>query len=255
MTMTFDHMVLLVHDLEEAVKDFRSLGFTVLERADTSHGSTVFRFVSFEDGSYILLTAFTSKAGADAHRLGPVLASGEGWADYSFLVPDAAAVGERLKAAAMPVRGPVEVSNVLAGGERWSLDLLMTGRGAGGDVALPFLVSDNEGRRHRIPGPSRHANGAKGIRGVRLSGSDPQTVAATLEAIGGTVQAAEGPATRIGFGDVWVDMLALADAPQGREGGGIVEVVLACDAEGMPAEGRRLDPSLSHGAPILLQDV
>lgn len=255
MTMIFDHMVLLVHDLDQAVKDFEALGFTVLERADTSHGSTIFRFVSFEDGSYILLTAFTSQAGADAHRLGPVLASGEGWADYSFLVRDASAAGERLKSAGMPVRGPVEVSNVLAGGERWGLDLLMTGRGAGGDVALPFLVSDNEGREHRIPGPSRHANGAKGIRGVRLSTSDPKTVVATLEAIGGAAQQTGGAAVRIGFGEVWVDVFSLADAPDGREGGGIAEVVLSCRAEELPAEGRRLDMALSHGAPILLQDV
>lgn len=253
MNITFDHLVLLVHDLDAAVADFESLGFTVLERADTSHGSTRFRFISFADGSYILLTAF---AGADArkgHRLGSVLDAGEGWADYSFVVPSAGRAGEALKAMGFPAGGPVKVSNVLAGGEAWSLDLLMTGRGGGGDVALPFLVSDNEGRRHRIPGPSRHANGAIGIAGITVSTADPKTVADTLAAAGGEKAAGAAKGTRVRFADVWVDVVPLAEAGNGRPGGGMVDVTVISDAAGLPAGGRLLDIGKAHGAPILLR--
>lgn len=250
MNITFDHLVLLVNDLEVAARDFAALGFTVIDRADTSHGSTVFKFVSFADGSYILLTAFTREQGKMGHRLGPVMDEGEGWADYSFVVPDATAANTTLGAAGFSVKGPVSVSNVLAGGESWGLDLLMTGRGAGGDVALPFLVSDVEGREHRIPGPSTHANGAKGIRSVAVSSDDPRRVADTLIAIGGQEEAS-GNGLRVRFGQVHVDVLTLSETPDGRKSGGMVTV----DVIGGPdlaLEGRVLDTALSHGAPIRL---
>jgi catechol 2,3-dioxygenase-like lactoylglutathione lyase family enzyme len=246
--ITFDHLVLLVHDLDKAVRDFQALGFTVLERADTSHGSTIFRFVSFADGSYLLLTAFTSVEGMKGHRLGTVLEAGEGWADYSFVVPNANAAGEALKAEGFSVKGPVKVSNVLAGGEAWGLDLLMTGRGAGGDNALPFLVSDNEGRDHRIPGPSHHVNGASGVRSVTVSTGDVAKVVDTLVAIGGMAEAGAAKGRRVRFANVWVDVVALADAQGGRPGGGMVEAVIATDS----GEERTLDLALSHGAPIRL---
>lgn len=244
MTIAFDHLVLLVDDLDAAARDFAALGFTVLRRADSnpSHGSTVFRFVSFADGSYILLTAFTSPAAREGHRLGPVMDAGEGWADYSFVVPDAAAAGRALAAAGHATRGPVPVSNVLVTGERWALDLLMCGRGAGGDNALPFLVSDVEGRAHRIPAAVPHANGATGIASVTVASADLRRVADTLVAIGGVEEAG----LRIRFGQGVVRVLALADAPAARPGGGIVGVTLA------GPDGGALDLRLTHGAPIAL---
>jgi len=238
MTIAFDHLVLLVNDLDTAASDFAALGFTVLERADTSHGSTAFRFVPFADGSYILLTAFTSDAGRQGHRLGPVIEAGEGWADYSFVVPDATAAVGALNRGGFVAKGPVPVANVLAGGERWALDLLMTGRGSGGDVALPFLVSDVEGRKHRIPGPAAHANGANGIAGLAISTGKPDLVKRTLAAIGGRIDG-----DRVIFGRGHVDVLPLG-TPQERPGGGIVAVTLT------GPEDRTFDLALAHGAPL-----
>ena len=250
MSITFDHLVLLVNDLDVAERDFTELGFTVLERADTSHGSTIFKFISFADGSYILLTAFTSEEGMKGHRLGEVMSSGEGWADYSFVVPDAKAAGDALVAGGFVAKGPVPVSNVLAGGERWGLDLLMTGRGSGGNVALPFLVSDVEGRNHRIPGPTSHPNGATGIRNLSVSSDDPRRVADTLIAIGGKEEQVDG-AIRIRFDQVHVDILGLNDVPEGRPGGGIITVDVI-GGPNVPQEGQLLDSKLTHGAPIRL---
>lgn len=258
MTMKFDHLVLLVHDLDATVRDFEALGFTVLERADTSHGSTLFRFISFGDGSYILLTAFVDEAAIAKHRLGPVLAGGEGWADYSFVAADVRAVSDRLKAAALPVAGPVQVSNVLANGEKWALDLLMTGRGADGDNALPFLVEDREGRGHRIPGPSVHANGATGILGLRITTTRLDAVSGTLMTMLGSsaVRTAtsfhDRPALRIDFGAGWIEIVDVDESAFGRAGGGILDVLVETDAADVPAEGKELDRKLAHGAPITL---
>ena len=248
--MRFDHLVLLVRDLDKAAADFEKLGFVVLERNDASHGSTRFRFVSFNDGAYILLTAFSSDAAMAAHRLGPALAAGEGWADYSFLVDDVGAVGQMLKTAGMPVAGPVEVANTVVGGHRWALDLLMTGRGAEGDVALPFLVSNRQGARHRIPGPSAHANGASGIAGVKVASTEPAGVVDGLLAMGGSRMvggAADRHGVRVGVSNGWVDVIA-GDASPSRPEGGLFEVHLSCDRPDLPPEGEALDIDLMHGA-------
>lgn len=244
MTIAFDHLVLLVDDLDAAARDFAALGFTVQERADSnpSHGSTVFRFVSLADGSYILLTAFASDAARAGHRLGPVMDAGGGWADYSFSVADAGAAGAALTAAGHATKGPVPVSNVLVSGDRWALDLVMCGRGAGGDDAAPFLVSDVAGRGHRIPAPVPHANGATGIAAVTVASADPRQLADLLVAVGGQ----EEPGLRIRFGAARVEILALADAPGAPAGGGMVGVTLFADRDAA------LDPALSHGAPIAL---
>lgn len=242
MSITFDHLIVLVHDLEAAARDYQALGFTVLERHDTEHGKTRFRFVSFDDGSYILLTSFASAADQASHRLGEVLTAGEGWADWSFVVPSANATAAALSG--FPQSGPVSVSNVIADGRKWALDLLMFGRGAGGDVSLPFVISDVEGRPARIPAPLPHANGATGIVGLKLSSADPATVGRTLVALGGT----EVSPNRYDFGATWVEVLPL-DTAGGRLGGGMVEAVLS----GSTAQS--LDLGLAHGAPLRIEAI
>ena len=255
MSLIFDHVVLLVNDLDAAAASFATLGFTVLERADinASHGSTVFRFVSLDDGSYILLTAFSSDEARAKHRLGPCLEAGEGHADWSFTVADAAALGAELKQAGFPVSGPIEVSNVVAGGHKWRLDLLMLGRGAGGDPALPFVVSDNEGREYRIPAPVPHANGANAMRGIRLASVNADVVVKTLVAMGGKEIGASPDNAgdrRIEFGTTWVDV-ATSDT-EIAAGNEILEVVLTSTDAKLPAGGQVLDTALSHGGAIHL---
>lgn len=242
MSISFDHLIVLVNDLEAAARDYQALGFTVLERHDTEHGKTRFRFVSFDDGSYILLTAFASAADQASHRLGEVLDAGEGWADWSFVVPKAGETAVALSG--FPQSGPVSVSNVIVDGRRWALDLLMFGRGAGGDVSLPFVISDVEGRSARIPGPVPHANGATGIVGLKLSSANPVVVGRTLLALGGK----EVSPYRYDFGKTSVEVLPL-DAKGGREGGGMVEAVLSGSA------AQTLDLGLAHGAPLRIEAI
>ncbi|CAH1651504.1 MULTISPECIES: VOC family protein [unclassified Chelatococcus] len=249
MRASFDHLIVLVHDLDKAARDFESLGFTVTERHDGVAGSMLNRFISFADGSYLLLSAFADPAAADKHRLGPLLQRGEGWADYSFVVEGIEEITARLQSLHAPTRGPVQVSNSVASGDRWSLDLLMTGIGAGGDDALPFIVEDRAGRAHRIPAATRHRNGAAGIAGIRVATSSVATVIATLRGIlGETISLSETeahgrPATRIGFGTGWIDVLEDLSVNKGSPG--LFEAVIATTIP-QPEP----DPALTHGATI-----
>ncbi len=178
--LAIDHVVLLVRDLEAASQTMRQAGFAVTRRADKAEkpGST-FRFISFADGSYILLNAFSEEA-MRAHRLGPVLREREGWGDWSILVPDMDAARARAETAGIVLGGENKVANVLATGEPWGLRLLVSGRGSGGDDSLPFLVQDVEGRSARIPACGPHPCGARSIAGVVIASDTPFESAARL---------------------------------------------------------------------------
>jgi len=243
-----DHIVMLVHDLEAACADLRSLGFTVQERADTKTGTTEFRFISFEDGSYILVMAFQSASAQAGHRLGAILAEGEGWADYSFLVPAVDAAIARGKTAGVTLGKVNEVTNVVRSGASWSLRLLVSGRGAGGDDALPFLVEDTGGRDVRIPAPLPHANGATGIAALRVGAADPAGTAARLGALLDLAPAATNAGWTISAGPARIEIVANAQGLPGRRAtGGLVETWIAADdAAGL------LDPARSHFARITL---
>ncbi|MBS7707184.1 VOC family protein [Chelatococcus asaccharovorans] len=249
MSAAFDHLIVLVHDLDAAARDFEKLGFTISERHDSVAGSMENRFISFADGSYLLLSAFADPAAAEKHRLGPLLQRGEGWADYSFAIAGIEEITAQLQAQHAPIRGPVQVSNTVASGENWSLDLLMTGIGAGGDDALPFIVEDRAGRMHRIPAAPHHRNGATGIAGVRVATPSADTVIQTLQAILGEAIAlsrteAHGrPATRLSFGTGWVEVFEDLSVNNGT--GGLFEAVIAT-----PIAQQDPDPKLTHGAAI-----
>ncbi|SFU22385.1 VOC family protein [Mesorhizobium sp. YR577] len=250
-----DHLIVLVNDPDQAAADYAALGFTVQQRHDSAHGSAAYRFVSFEDGSYILITAFTDPEALKKHRLGPLLAAGEGWGDYSFTEPDIIALTAKLTEEGSRVAGPVDVGNTIADGSKWSLKLLMTGRGTGGDDALPFVVEDVEGRNNRIPAAKPHANGATGISRMVIASPTADSTATTLALIsGGTVTGASSYEGR----DAWdIDagayrITVFADdpaAPLGRKGGGLY----ATELHGTKAVPE-MDMKLTHGALLAIRD-
>jgi len=252
MALNADHFIVLVADMEKAVADFRSLGFTVQERADsTSHGA-LYRFVVMSDGSYILLTSFTDAAVLAKHRLGPIMQEGEGWADYSFTVPSVTDATSALAELNSPVAGPIEVANTLADGSKWGLKLLMTGRGTAGDGALPFLIEDVAGREHRIPAYKPHANGVTAVETIRIASKDPASTAERLAAVTDTSIAADQAsvegrtAVRLEAGQgAKIEVFDDAGERLGRSDGGLYELVLLGSSD-VPL----MDLSLAHGARI-----
>lgn len=242
-----DHLIVLVKDLEATAADYAALGFTIQERADTSHGNTAFRFISFEDGSYILLTTYTTEEAARTHRLAQIFAEGEGFVDYSFTVTDVDAAAAAAKAKG-GIMGPIhDVQNLVKSGETWSLKLLVSGRGAGGDDALPFLVQDTQGRSARIPASVPHANGALGLKSLTIGSEKPAETAALLAALVGV----ENDALTLDMGSYKLEVVAnAADLAGRRNGGGLASISLRV-APGTPA--KVLDLALTHGAIITLE--
>lgn len=213
-----DHVVLLVRDLEGASQAFARAGFTVQRRADVSDKpGPGFRFVSFDDGSYLLLNAFSDEAMA-RHRLGPLLREREGPGDWSVAVADMDGAIANAGAAGVVLGAENSVTNVLATGEAWGLRLLLVGRGSGGDDALPFLVQDVRGRAARIPAPRAHANGATGIARLDVASADPAGSARRVAGLIG-LPAPDGPALAIGGATVRFVPTDPAATATARDGG------------------------------------
>lgn len=212
-----DHVVLLVRDFAAASDAFSRAGFTVQRRAEVSDkpGSS-FRFVSFDDGSYLLLNAFSDAAMA-CHWRGPLLREREGPGERSVSVAGKDGVIANAAGDGVVLGAENALTNVLATGEAWGLRLRHAGRGSGGDDALPFIVRDTRGRAARIPVPRPHVKGATGIARLDVTSADPAGSARRLAGLirlpapDGPVLAAGGAAIRF----VPADPAGLATASDG----------------------------------------
>ncbi len=159
-----DHVVLVVRDLDEAVREQAARGFTVTAGGEHAGGLTHNALVAFADGSYLELIAFhdARSEAAKIHRWWPVADRGGGWADFALLsddlVADVFALGEL---ATLP---PAD------GGRRRPDGTKLAWRSAVLAAPLPFLIQDVTKRELRVPGgdAAKHANGVTGIAAVTV---------------------------------------------------------------------------------------
>jgi hypothetical protein len=167
----FDHVVLVVLDLGEAVAEHRERGFTVTPGGEHAGGLTHNALVGFEDGSYLELIAFHDPAAAHGkHSWAPVGERGGGWADFALLSndlrQDVTALGD------LVARQPED------GGRTRPDGLGIAWRVARLQKPLPFLIEDLTARELRVPGgeAARHANRTAGLAGIVLGATDPARV-------------------------------------------------------------------------------
>ena len=177
--LPFDHLVILVADLEKAITDYTALGFTVQRGGTHAAGSTHNALVGFADGSYLELIAFLRPDAS--HRWGAWAARGhQGFVDFALLPPSVGAVVARAQAAGVAYRGPVD-------GGRTRLDgaVLQWQIGLPPSRDLPFLCGDLTPRALRVcEGAVReHANGVQGIASVTVLVHDLAASAARLQAV------------------------------------------------------------------------
>src|SRR3954447_13472101 len=88
MLRSIDHIVILVRDLAQAIADYERLGFTVTPGGTHSGGVTHNALISFADGTYFELIAFTKPDQPADHRWYARLAIGEGLVDYCLASDD-----------------------------------------------------------------------------------------------------------------------------------------------------------------------
>lgn len=231
-----DHLVILVGDLDAAVKDYESLGFRVTPGGEHADGLTRNALVPFRDGAYLELVYFLNPGDGRDNVWGwrAFLPEG-GLVDYCAASDDLHGEARRLEALGLAVEGPDRGGRRLPDGSEieWrSARVDQDGR------LLPFLIEDVTPRERRVPGgpAAEHPNGATGVVRLELSAPDPREAGESLAALTGT------PPESLDLGGC---ALAVVDG----EKPGPVAVELATDA---PESVGDLDGGIARGVRIRL---
>ena len=163
--LIFDHAILVVDNLNQAQKDFQSLGFTVFYGGKHADGKTENCLIVFQDGSYIELiglieqTALDDPDGMHARLFGP----GEGWVGYALLSHDLEQDIQSMRRRGLSVTDPQDNSRARPDGKTvaWRAATLE-------NAMIPFFLEDRTLRSLRVPDDERriHANGVSGVARV-----------------------------------------------------------------------------------------
>jgi catechol 2,3-dioxygenase-like lactoylglutathione lyase family enzyme len=179
-----DHLVILVRDLDRAVRDYERLGFRVTLGGEHADGLTHNALIPFRDGSYLELVAFVDSEDPRDNVWGwrAFLPSGGGLIDYCAASNDLGAEIRRLEERGLSLEGPVDGGRRLPDGTeiRWRIACIrQDGR------LLPFLIEDLTPRSLRVPGgpAAEHANGATGISRLELATDAVEAAARDLAAL------------------------------------------------------------------------
>lgn len=194
MSLSLDHVVIAVRDLERTVADYQALGFTVVPGGEHTHGTSHNALIVFADGAYIELIAF--RRPNPEFRWWRVLSeAGDGLVDFALLPGDIAADVAAARARGLELEGPTDGGRLRPDGQRleWR-----TARAATSD--LPFFCGDVTPRRLRVPEGDvrRHANGALGVAAIEIAVENTEVSAWRYGALLGT---AVVPGAPIGLGN------------------------------------------------------
>jgi hypothetical protein len=195
----FDHAVVIVESLPEAVRDFAGAGFTVSPGGRHDVLPTENALVAFADGAYIELLApidpdtrgelralratprwesHLHGASAIARRFLPRLAGDAGVGDVCLAGHRLARFAAECRQRDTIVTGPVPMRRERADGEALAWDLLLPA-----DDFVPFLIEDRTPRDWRVPDAMdaiAHQNGAMGISDVFVHATEPVPAALRL---------------------------------------------------------------------------
>ena len=255
--MLLDHCVIVVHDLEQAVRDYQKLGFTVSPGGIHADGQTHNALIPFADGTYLELITFRTDDGS-GHPWWDAAQAGGGLVDWALATDGLAERAADLTAAGL------RFSPAQDGGRRRPDGVELRWRGArpAPEYGLPFLIEDLTPRDLRVPGGTArtHANGTTGITYLVVAVPELDAAARAYERLLGVTAPPPVPnpllaaeAVPLPCGEAAVQ---LTSAPAGpiherlrQLGPGPYALLLCTDN----ARLGWLDPGLCHGAPIRLQ--
>jgi len=168
-----DHLVILVPQLDVAMRHYTDLGFTV-QAGGVHPGGTHNALIAFADGAYIELIAFQEPDAPSNHRWHAYLASGGGLVDFALGTTDLAADIARV--------GGVGVRYTPQDGGRARPDgVTIQWRNGTPEPtgSLPFMIEDVTPRNLRVAtgAATHHANGVTGVLSVTFATNDLQTAA------------------------------------------------------------------------------
>jgi catechol 2,3-dioxygenase-like lactoylglutathione lyase family enzyme len=251
MSLSLDHVVILVYDLERAQADYRELGFTVVEGGRHADGLSHNALVSFADGSYLELIAFL-EAPPDNHPFRREHGL-EGLVTYALLPTSIESTVRGARERGLHLEGPKRGGRSRPDGVRIEWQTAWPH-----SHDLPFLCADVTSRDLRVPygHAHRHTNGVEGIAGVTVLVRDLGESKERHVALLGSESLPHGPYNRedtasFAIGECILTLIAPTEGPMlehlERRGEGPYALALLA-GEGQNAE--TLDAGLAHGVEI-----
>ncbi|WP_144113992.1 VOC family protein [Paraburkholderia sp. BCC1886] len=194
MSLSLDHIVIRVQDLEQTIADFSALGFTVQRGGTHADGATHNALIGFADGSYFELIAFL-RAAPEHRWWDPEHRVGDGFVDFALLPQTVAGTIDAARERGLHYQGPTAGGRLRPDGERLEWQ---TGRPPG--VDLPFLCGDITPRHLRVAEGNvrHHANGARGVANVTVVVNDLDASLARYRALLGDFSAPPAPLSGYG---------------------------------------------------------
>ena len=247
MTFALDHVVIAVNDLDRAVRDYQSLGFTVYPGGVHHGGVSHNALVVFADGAYFEIIAY--REDAPTNRWWRVLTTaGEGIVDFALLPDNTAKDLEAARGRGLNLEGPTPGGRLRLDGARldWQIVRPVT-------TDLPFWCGDITPRELRVPegGIRHHANGVTGISRVRVLVAD---VAASTERyralVGPQAVSADTGVPLVGFEKTVFELVGPDNDHARRHLAARGEGVLSLQLRGTAA--KVLDTKLLHGADLAI---
>ena len=199
--LTFDHAVLVVDDLDDAVRDYQALGFHVTPGGTHAGGWTHNALIGLADGDYLELIATVQPRhtellrtlyrhgalsllqpdfGLVQQRFMHSVALGEGLQDFALVTTALEKQIDAANEAGLSLAGPLEGARERPDGVElaWRFGLPP-------DASLPFLIDDVTPRARRVPAaaPDAHPNGATGVAGVVFAVRDLDAATARFAAL------------------------------------------------------------------------
>ena len=166
-----DHLVVVVPDLDTAIRSYTELGFTVVAGGRHPVG-THNALISFADGSYLELIAFYETN--PEHRWWGPLQKGGGLVDFCMQTDDLRGDTIAFRQAGVTIEDPKPLTRVRPDGYKLSW-VLSIPRDPHRGVA-PFLIQDETPREERVPRQMTHRNQARGIGAVTVAVDEAATV-------------------------------------------------------------------------------
>ena len=261
MPFSIDHLVVASDDLDAAITNARTAGFTVVPGGVHGSGNTHNALIGLADGTYLELFAPTAQGRAAEHRWFERIRNGGGLVDFCLLGADLGTEVARIRARGIEYSDPYAMARVTPAGTRieW---LLSTPPGVTGQNGWPFMIEDTTPRAVRVPhAPEliRHPNHAKGVAGITVLVRDVAASARAFEAILGrrprATRAPDGAATLFSISGAWIQVRQPQSVEEEqyltRHGQGPYRITLRShDQPTGPDTGSLLDPLLFSGARI-----
>lgn len=184
MSVTFDHVVHVVHDLPQATKDFQDQGFTVTPGGVHFRGVSENNLIFFEDGSFIELLTMRKSFNAKMLRLlhgtklfkkwqyspkygvayrfyNRAIEQSDGITDFCLLVDDPPSAYDRIQ------KEGIFLTDVLHAGRKKPDGSKVSWKMFAPYIAdLPFLRSDYAPKGDLPTSATQHTNGITGISAI-----------------------------------------------------------------------------------------